>query len=143
MAAKGAYKRKMFTGTREQEDTSQIDKITSRVKPKVVEQDNNQKAVILQSINNNRQPMNRDDIKEFKRALRYFEPTVWEQPRGMKWCSEKDHWVKASKDYFSLKADTRDGFHPICKECRAAYARHVYATSLDREVRPYTRNLAA
>lgn len=143
MAEKGAYRKKLYVPEREREDYSQVDKITSRVKPKVVEQDNGYKAVILESINNNRAPLSKDDAKELRRALRYFEPTIWEQPRGKKWCSENDHWVIASKDYFSLKADTRDGFHPVCKACRNAQARHNYATSLDREVRTYTRKLAA
>jgi len=143
MTAKGAYKRKMYTAVRDSEDTTQIDKITTKVNRDIVEQDKNEKVIILWSVNHNRQPFSKDDDKAFKKALRYFEPTIWAKPKGMKWCSALDHWVRAHKDYFSPDLRNADGFQPHCRDCRNAQARHNYATSLDREVRSYTRKRAA
>lgn len=135
-------RRNLYLAPRQKEDDSRLDRISTKTRPVVVEQAGSWPpfAIVQASGFSKRQPRYTDENALLRRALKAFEPEVFRVPEGRKWCSECGDWV--NKDNFSPKKGAADGLQYVCKTCRNDYARRVYATSLDREVRTYTRKAA-
>lgn len=60
-------------------------------------------------------------------TMRNFEPEIYAARPGYKWCADCGEWVHVRG--FSPKADTKDGLHPYCKQCRNQQARRQYASA--------------
>ncbi len=53
-----------------------------------------------------------------------FYPEITLIPKGKKWCSHCNEWVKF--EGFSPNKGNRDGLQSWCKMCRADHARYIY-----------------
>lgn len=138
-------KRKLYVSERPKEDESALGRITTKVKPIVVEQIgvNPPYAIVQASGFSSRDPRYVNEERKLRKALLDFEPTIYSVPEGQRWCSH-GHW--SNKTNFSPKADNHDGLHSICKTCRAGMGRDKYAERIlqefGRAVREYKRKAA-
>lgn len=71
-------------------------------------------------------------------------PPLWKAPTLMAQLAPGTKWCFACGDvrpkhYFSPKKDAYDGLDPRCKECENERKRRLYAQTVDRPVRPYSR----
>lgn len=126
MAAKGAYKRKMYTADRPREDDTRIDRVTTKVRPITVYLgwlDSNDHEpdyrIVLASGFSRRQPRGEVDIfKRLRRELNEFTPTIWMHKKAdEELCVCCMSYRK--RDKFSPDIRKRNGLDSWCKFCRA------------------------
>lgn len=70
-----------------------------------------------------RRPFGDSDTRALNQSMRWIEPEIQPVRPGEKWCSDCGEWKATGR--FSPRADTYDGLHPHCKDCRAAHARKM------------------
>lgn len=133
-------KRKLYVSERPKEDESTLGRITTKVKPVVVEQIgvNPPYAIVQASGFSSRDPRYVNEERKLRKALLDFEPTIYSVPEGQRWCSH-GHWTHLHN--FHTRGQGK--LWTICKTCRNELERRAYAARIEaeqgREVRTYRR----
>lgn len=126
MAAKSAYKRKLYAGIRPAEDDTRLDRVTTKVRPVTVYlgwlggDDNEPDYKIIQASGfSRRQPRGELDIfKRLRRELAEFTPTIFQHK------SEDEELCVCcmsyrKRDKFWPDTRKRNGLDSWCKFCRS------------------------